>query len=66
MRGRTLISFLTILVLTLMAGVSADARGVSRPAPDPNDQGCPQDDWPYYYYRHPIIFQEVNQAGTLQ
>jgi hypothetical protein len=61
-----------LLCLTLLLSwVSrASAEGVpwfpQRPAPDPNDFGCPQADWPHYYYRHPIIFQEITQVGTLQ
>ncbi|HYF80797.1 MAG TPA: hypothetical protein VD973_27110 [Symbiobacteriaceae bacterium] len=59
--------FLLILLILMTAGVGpAHARGPIRPAPDPNDQGCPQFDWPYYYYRHPVIFQEITQVGTLQ
>lgn len=64
----------TLAVLCFVLCLSWTSRAYSeglpwfpqRPAPDPNDQGCPQSDWPHYYYRHPVIFQEITQEGTLE
>ncbi len=44
----------------------APGGGIIYPKPIPNDPVCPDGEWPYYYYRHPVLFQEVTHVGTLQ
>ncbi len=67
-----LIPMIGILLLINFA-IPRDVEGRGEPripvddvGRNPGDPVCPDEEWPYYYYRHPVLFQEVTHVGTLQ
>ncbi|HYF77086.1 MAG TPA: hypothetical protein VD973_08150 [Symbiobacteriaceae bacterium] len=61
---------LAAVICLLTPDVGHSVGGIEPPRdaflPDPDDTACPEDDWPHYYYRLPVIFQYTTDAGTLE
>lgn len=68
-RGYYFVSWLALLMVVTASTASGEAGGGQpgpRPAPDPGDGACVEPGWPNYYYRLPVIFQDISEVGTLQ